>query len=66
MARSGHSDYKTTQGYIDLAGQAFREEAELAEQRLLGAVQYQKPVAVPKSIVDDGKRAGAEPVEEIA
>jgi integrase len=39
MARAGHTDYKTTQGYIDLAGQTYREEAELAEQRLLGAVQ---------------------------
>jgi integrase len=36
MARSGHSDFKTTQGYIDLAGERFREEAELAEERLLG------------------------------
>jgi len=29
MARAGHSDFKTTQGYIDLAGETFREEAEL-------------------------------------
>ena len=37
MARAGHSDFKTTQGYIDLAGETFRAEAELVEQRLFGA-----------------------------
>jgi integrase len=31
MARAGHSDFKTTQGYIDLAGETFRAEAELLE-----------------------------------
>ena len=35
MARAGHSDFKTTQGYIDLAGQTFRDEAAL-EERLFG------------------------------
>ena len=29
MARAGHSDFATTQGYIDLASETFREEAEL-------------------------------------
>jgi integrase len=38
MARAGHSDFKTTQGYIDLAGETFREEAKLAGARLFGAV----------------------------
>jgi site-specific recombinase XerD len=37
MARAGHSDFKTTQAYIDLAGETFRAEAELLEQRLFGA-----------------------------
>jgi integrase len=37
MARSGHSDFKTTQLYIDLAGETFRPEAELLEARLWGA-----------------------------
>jgi hypothetical protein len=41
MARAGHSDFKMTQGYIDLAGETFRAEAELLEQRLFGA----EPVA---------------------
>ena len=36
MARAGHSDFKTTQGYIDLAGEAFRDEAVLLEERLFG------------------------------
>jgi integrase len=36
MARAGHSDFKTTQGYIDLAGETFREEAKLADERLFG------------------------------
>ncbi len=42
MARAGHSDFKTTQGYIDLAGEAFRDEAELLEERLLGQKSGQK------------------------
>ena len=36
MARAGHSDFKTTQLYIDLAGVTFREEAVRQEERLLG------------------------------
>ena len=36
MARAGHSDFKTTQGYIDLAGETFREEADLLDARLFG------------------------------
>lgn len=36
MARAGHSNFKTTQGYIDLAGETFRAEAELLERRLWG------------------------------
>ena len=42
MARAGHSDFKTTQGYIDLAGETFREEAKLADQRLFGQKSGQK------------------------
>jgi integrase len=36
MARAGHSDFATTQLYIDLSGEAFREEAERLERRLWG------------------------------
>jgi hypothetical protein len=34
MARARHSDFKTTQGYIDLAGETFREEADVLERPL--------------------------------
>ncbi len=34
MARAGHSDFATTRLYIDLAGETFREEAEMLERRL--------------------------------
>jgi hypothetical protein len=36
MARAGHSDFATTQLYIDLAGESFREEADRLEERLWG------------------------------
>jgi integrase len=36
MARAGHSDFATTQLYIELAGEKFRDEAELLERRLWG------------------------------
>ena len=36
MVRAGHSDFKTTQGYIGLAGETFGEEAEVADERLFG------------------------------
>jgi integrase len=44
MARAGHSDFKTTQGYIDLAGETFRAEAELLEQRLFGPIRAREVV----------------------
>jgi integrase len=34
--RAGHSDFKTTQIYIDLAGETFRAEAERLGERLFG------------------------------
>ena len=42
MARAGHCDFKTTQGYIDLAGETFREEADLLDARLFGQKSGQK------------------------
>jgi len=36
MARAGHADFATTQLSIDVAGETFRHEAELLEQRLGG------------------------------
>ena len=52
MARAGHSDFKTTQGYIDLAGETFRAEAGLLEQRQFGANRYQKPVPTPVGVAE--------------
>jgi integrase len=37
MSRAGHSDFKTTQLYIDLAGETFREDADRLERRLWGS-----------------------------
>jgi len=37
MKRAGHATFSTTQVYIDLAGEMFREEAERLERRLLGS-----------------------------
>ena len=36
MSRAGHSDYATTRGYVDLAGESFRAEADLLDARLWG------------------------------
>jgi integrase len=36
QARAGHASYGTTQLYVDLAGETFRDEAERLERRLWG------------------------------
>jgi integrase len=36
MSRSGHSSYSTTRSCIELAGESFRDEADLLEDRLWG------------------------------
>jgi hypothetical protein len=38
MKRAGHSNFKTTQTYIDLAGVTFRQEAERLEERIFGRI----------------------------
>lgn len=45
MARAGHSNFQTTQGYIDLAGQMFRAEADQAEARMLGVTEKEDDLA---------------------
>jgi integrase len=45
QARAGHSDYSTTQLYIDLAGETFREEAERLEERL-SRYEAEKPAVL--------------------
>jgi hypothetical protein len=47
--RAGHSSFTTTQGYIDLAGYTFREEADRLE-RLWGARPVPKPVPKGRSV----------------
>ena len=42
MARARHSDFKATQGYIDLSGETFRDDAVLLEERLFGQKSGQK------------------------
>jgi hypothetical protein len=42
MALAGHSDFATTQGYIALAGEVFRDEAGQLEERLFGQKSRQK------------------------
>jgi site-specific recombinase XerD len=42
QARAGHSDFSTTQLYIDLAGETFRDEAERLERRLAGSEAVEK------------------------
>jgi integrase len=64
MARAGHSDFKTTQTYIDLAGETFREEAERLEKRLWGSDQYQIPVPNRASVANEANGPVAEPVDE--
>ncbi len=54
MARAGHSDFNTTQGYIDLAGEQFREEANMLERRLWGGSstknRYQDAESSPEKV----------------
>jgi integrase len=38
QAQAGHSNFRTTQGYINLAGESFRAEAERAQARILAGV----------------------------
>jgi integrase len=42
MRRAGHANFATTQGYINLAGVSFREEAVEAEARLLRGLSVQE------------------------
>jgi integrase len=52
MSRAGHSDFKTTQGYIDLAGETFRAEASRLEERLLGHDRYQEADPSPRETTE--------------
>jgi integrase len=54
MARAGHSDFATTQGYIDLAGEVFREEAERLEERLFGTATREAESTVTALVAPRG------------
>jgi hypothetical protein len=48
LARAGHSDFKTTQAYIDLAGETFRLEAERRAEALgPGSTKFRYQVRTP-------------------
>jgi integrase len=64
MARAGHSDFKTTQAYIDLAGERFRKDAERLEQRLWGSNRYQIPVPDRQPVARSANGPVAEPMDE--
>jgi hypothetical protein len=49
MARAGHADLATTQLYIDLAGEAFREEADKLGARVFADVGQAGSVGVGPS-----------------
>ena len=51
MRRAGHSDFRVTQMYLDLAGVEFTEEAERAAARAFAHVPRAKVRATPASIV---------------
>jgi site-specific recombinase XerD len=54
MSRAGHSDFKTTQLYIDLAGETFREDADRLERRLWGtSVQSSGTNSTPDDAVEE-------------
>ena len=59
MARAGHSDYATTRRYVDLAGETFREDADLLEARLWGS-------SGTKSRYEDGGSSSAVATGEAA
>ena len=66
MARAGHSSFTTTQGYIDLAGETFREEADRLERRLWGETSTKKRYQETDSSSEAATRPVPEPVGETA
>jgi hypothetical protein len=65
MTRAGHSDFKTTQGYIDLAGQTFRAETDLAEERILGGSSRKNQSKVAGSLPGEATDETAGVAEEV-
>ena len=59
----GHTNYRVTQRYVNLAGVVFSDEAEALERRLLGAsVESSTDPSEPQRTSDDGAAwSSAEP-----
>lgn len=53
MQRAGHSDFKTTQGYIDLAGTRFQQEAEQHSRRVFAHVKRDSGHKVGHKAIQD-------------
>jgi hypothetical protein len=55
MTKAGHSNMRTTQTYLHLAGVVFRDEAARLERRLLGdqAVESSTDLSEPESTSRD-------------
>lgn len=49
----GHTNFRVTQRYVNLAGVVFADEAEALEQRLLGAVESSTDLSEPQSTSAD-------------
>jgi integrase len=64
MARAGHSSFTTTQGYIDLAGETFRAEADRLERRLWGDTSTNKRYKEGESSPEAATPPVPEPVGE--
>jgi len=57
MAKARHSNMRTTQTYLHLAGVVFRDEAERLEQRLL-STEVSTRLSEPEPTSDDLIRVG--------
>jgi len=66
MTRAGHSSFTTTQGYIDLAGETFREEADRLERRLWGDASTRSRYKLDASAKELATGPAPEPMRETA
>jgi hypothetical protein len=55
MKRAGHSDFRVTQQYLDLAGVDFAEEAERAAARAFAHVPRRRDRELTMSDQTDGR-----------
>jgi hypothetical protein len=58
----GHTNFRVTQRYVNLAGVVFADEAEALERRLLGSVELSTDLSEPDSTSGDAAAwSSAEP-----